>query len=146
MSPRLTHDAEASAGRSAIVPNRFPNAFPGSASATFYAILADSENMKLEETEHQVIRERDANGIISLLLHQVTQHSNVWMLHFQREVSIFRFGASQQKGCVSLLREVRRREDCTRAEASCVRLPFVAQKSPMAIRVQDVLRSDLHGI
>ena len=47
---------------------------------------------------------------------------------------------------MSLLRKIWGREDGTGAETPCERISFMPKESTMAIRVQNVLRCNLHGI
>ena len=68
------------------------------------------------------------------------------MLHFQAEVGILRFGASEKKGRMPLLRKVWRRENGTGAEATRVRIAFVPKEPSVPICGDDVLRRKLHGV
>ena len=70
--------------------------------------------------------ESEADRVSGLLLHHVTEETKVWMLHFQRELSVLRFTTCQEKGCVPLLWEVRCRKDCARSVPRRVCLTFVA--------------------
>ena len=101
-------------------------AHPGTPTASTNAIFTHAEHVQLEQSENQIVREGEAHCVSGLLLHHVTEETKVWMLHFQRELSVLRFTTCQEKGCVPLLWEVRCRKDCARSVPRRVCLPFVA--------------------
>ena len=92
------HYAEAATRSSAIIPDRFLGALPGTATASTNAIFTHPEDVQLEQSENQIVREGEAHRVSGLLLHHVTEETKVWMLHFQRELSVLRFTTCQEKG------------------------------------------------
>ncbi len=110
-----------------------------------FAIL-DANEEQLEQSKHEVVGKSHADRITAADFHHVPQRADFRAIDIQTELGVLYVAAREQDRDVSMLRQVRREEDCRRSEARCESDTLVAQEAPMTIGVEHAGRCDLHGV